>query len=217
PLAAPTAHDAEGLFPPEAAQDHAGSSTAASGHSPLRSRRTVRAGAVIAAVLGDSAVSLGRAPAPGFGRTARPPFQGNGLRTRGAVAGAVHLAADKGRRLEAIGRTIRAIAGALLRHIAVTYRRAADNGRRLEAIGRTRRTAARAGLRHVARTRCRAAERAGRLEAVGRTGRTAARAGLRRVARTCCRPADGACRPEVVGRTVRPAARAGLGHVARTR
>src|SRR5437867_511755 len=40
------------------------------------------------------------------------PLQDNGLRTNGAVAGAVHLAAQLGRWLEAIGRTIRAIAGA---------------------------------------------------------------------------------------------------------
>src|SRR5439155_10396118 len=111
-------------------------------------------------------------------------LEGNGLRTSGAVAGAVHLAADKGRWLEAIGRTIRAIAGALLRHVAITHRWAADNVRRLEAIGRTVRTAARAGLRHVARTRRRPAGGACRLEAVGRTVRATARAGLRHVART---------------------------------
>src|SRR5205807_5419557 len=45
------------------------------------------------------------------------PLQGHGLRTTGAVAGTEHLAADQGRRLEAIGRTIRAIAGAVLCHV----------------------------------------------------------------------------------------------------
>src|SRR5213594_2005635 len=80
------------------------------------------------------------------------PLQAHGLRTSGAVAGTEHLAADQGRRLEAIGRTIRAIAGAVLCHVAGTRRRAADDVCRLEVVDRTARTATRAVLRHVAVT-----------------------------------------------------------------
>ena len=112
------------------------------------------------------------------------PLQGHGLRTSAAVAGTEHLAADQGRRLEAIGRTIRAIAGAVLCHVAGTRRRAADDVCRLEVVDRTARTATRAVLRHVAVTGRSPADRRGRLEAVGRTARTAARAALRHVART---------------------------------
>src|SRR5439155_327514 len=144
------------------------------------------------------------------------PLQDNGLLTSGAVAGAVHLAAQLGRWLEAIGRTIRAIAGARLRHVAGTRRWAADGTCRLELVGRTVRTAARAGLRHVAGTRRCTADRSRGLEAVGRTGPTAARAGLRQVAVTRRCTADRTGRLEAVGRTGRTAARAVLRHVART-
>src|SRR5207249_11476605 len=65
------------------------------------------------------------------------PLQGHGLRTSAAVAGTEHLAADQGRRLEAIGRTIRAIAGAVLCHVAGTRRWAADDVCRLEVVDRT--------------------------------------------------------------------------------
>src|SRR5439155_584216 len=144
-------------------------------------------------------------------------LEGNGLRTSGAVAGAVHLAADKGRWLEAIGRTIRAIAGALLRHVAITHRCAADNVRRLEAIGRTVRTAARAGLHRVTRTRRRTADRGDRRKPVGRTRCAGPGAGFGYVAGTRRGAANrGGWRKPVV-RTVAVRARTRLGHVAGTR
>src|SRR5439155_1602027 len=136
-------------------------------------------------------------------------LEGNGLRTSGAVAGAVHLAADKGRWLEAIGRTIRAIAGALLRHVAITHRWAADNVRRLEAIGRTGRTAARAGLRHVARTRRRTADRGDRRKPVVRT--VAARASTRLGDVAGTRRGTAYC-PRVPGRVIAELRPSGAGY-----
>ena len=99
----------------------------------VRRARRGRAGAV----LGDVAGARRRAATSWSARRRRPDTRGRAGAVLGDVADAGRRAADRGGRLERVGRTRRARAGAVLGDVADARRRAAHRRARARSVGRT--------------------------------------------------------------------------------